>query len=91
MPGSCRSRASSAGTGHFDNRRVLPGRRRTGHHPDADRDVALGTCELFVAPRGVEHCPRTGAETAILPSEPGGVASTGDLGRPLIAEVEEWA
>ena len=32
-----------------------------------------------------------GAETAILPSEPGGVASTGDLGRPLIAEVEEWA
>ena len=56
-----------------------------------DRDVALGTRELFVAPRGVEHCPRTGAETAILPSEPGGVASTGDLGRPLIAEVEEWA
>ena len=56
-----------------------------------DRDVALGTRELFVAPRGVEHCPRTGAETAILPSEPGGVASTGALGRPQIAEVEEWA
>jgi hypothetical protein len=56
-----------------------------------DRDVALGTRELFVPLRGVEHCPRTGAETAILPSEPGGVASTGDLGRPLIAEVEEWA
>ena len=54
-----------------------------------DRDVAPGTRELFVAPRAVEHRPRTGAETAILRSEPGGVASTGDLGRPLIAEVEE--
>jgi len=54
-----------------------------------DRDVALGL--LFAAPRGVDHSPRTGAEAAILPSEPGGLASTGDLGRPLIAEVEDWA
>ncbi len=31
-----------------------------------DRDVVLGPRELFVVPRGVEHCPRADAETAVL-------------------------
>ena len=35
-----------------------------------DRDVVLGPRELFVVPRGVEHCPRADTETALLLFEP---------------------
>ena len=42
-----------------------------------DRDVVLGPRELFVVPRGVEHCPRADAETAVLLFEPGTVINTG--------------
>jgi len=31
-----------------------------------DRDVILGPRELFVVPRGAEHCPRADIETAVL-------------------------
>jgi len=30
-----------------------------------DRDVVLGPRELFVVPRGTEHCPRADTETAL--------------------------
>jgi mannose-6-phosphate isomerase-like protein (cupin superfamily) len=56
-----------------------------------DRDVVLGPRELFVVPRGVEHCPRADTETAVLLLEPGTVINTGDAGGELIAEVEELA
>jgi mannose-6-phosphate isomerase-like protein (cupin superfamily) len=56
-----------------------------------DRDVVLGPRELFVVPRGVEHCPRAEAETAVLLLEPGSVVNTGDAGGELTAEVEELA
>ena len=36
-----------------------------------DRDVVLGPRELFVVPRGVEHCPRADTQTAVLLLEPG--------------------
>ena len=52
-----------------------------------DHDVVLGPRELFVVPRGVEHCPRS-AETAVLLFEPGNVVNTGDAGGELTAEVE---
>ncbi|HEY2549130.1 MAG TPA: cupin domain-containing protein [Streptosporangiaceae bacterium] len=42
-----------------------------------DRDVVLGQRELFVVPRGVEHCPRADAETAVLLFEPSTVVNTG--------------
>jgi len=42
------------------------------------RDVVLGPRELFVVPRGIEHCPRVDAETAALLLEPGNVVNTGD-------------
>ena len=54
-----------------------------------DRDVVLGPGELFVVPRGVEHCPRADAETAVLLLEPSSVVNTGDAGGELTAEVEE--
>jgi mannose-6-phosphate isomerase-like protein (cupin superfamily) len=45
-----------------------------------DRDVVLGPRELFVVPRGVEHCPRADAETAVLLLEPCSAVNTGDVG-----------
>jgi mannose-6-phosphate isomerase-like protein (cupin superfamily) len=43
-----------------------------------DRDVELGPGELFVVPRGVEHCPRSDEGVEILLIETTGTASTGD-------------
>ena len=48
-----------------------------------DRDVVLAPWELFVVPQGVEHCPRTGTETALLLFEPSSVVNTGDAGGEL--------
>jgi mannose-6-phosphate isomerase-like protein (cupin superfamily) len=56
-----------------------------------DRDVVLEPRELFVVPRGVEHCPRADTETALLLFEPGDVVNTGDAGGDLTAEVEPLA
>jgi len=54
-----------------------------------DRNVVLGPRELFVVPRGVEHCPQADTETALLLFEPSTVINTGDAGGALTAEVEE--
>jgi mannose-6-phosphate isomerase-like protein (cupin superfamily) len=43
-----------------------------------DRDVELGPGELFVVPRGVEHCPRSDDGASILLIEPEGTPNTGD-------------
>jgi mannose-6-phosphate isomerase-like protein (cupin superfamily) len=53
-----------------------------------DRDVVLGPRELFVVPRGVEHCPRAEIETALMLFEPSSVVNTGDAGGELTAEIE---
>jgi mannose-6-phosphate isomerase-like protein (cupin superfamily) len=45
-----------------------------------DRDVELEAGELFVVPRGVEHCPRAGEEAHVLLIEPRGTVNTGDAG-----------
>ncbi|KOG49162.1 cupin domain-containing protein [Streptomyces decoyicus] len=47
-----------------------------------DGDVVLGPGELYVVPRGVEHCPVADEETAILLLEPTGTLNTGDAGGP---------
>ncbi|MER0481412.1 cupin domain-containing protein [Streptomyces sp. Edi2] len=47
-----------------------------------DGDVVLGPGELFVVPRGVEHCPVAEEGTAILLLEPAGTLNTGDAGGP---------
>ncbi|MET7369502.1 cupin domain-containing protein [Streptomyces sp. NPDC005566] len=51
-------------------------------------DVVLGPGDLFVVPRGVEHCPVAEEETAILLIEPAGVLNTGDAGGPLTKPAE---
>jgi len=43
-----------------------------------DRDVVLGPGELFVVPRGVEHCPRSDGGAEVLLIEPSGTVNTGD-------------
>jgi mannose-6-phosphate isomerase-like protein (cupin superfamily) len=43
-----------------------------------DRDVVLGPGELFVVPRGVEHCPRSDEGAELLLIEPLGTVNTGD-------------
>ncbi len=53
-----------------------------------DRDVVLGPGQLFVVPRGLEHCPRADDEVHALLIEPRGVVNTGDAGGPLTAAVE---
>jgi mannose-6-phosphate isomerase-like protein (cupin superfamily) len=53
-----------------------------------DRDGELGPGELFVVPRGVEHCPRADEEAHVLLIEPRGTPNTGDSGMPARAEVE---
>jgi mannose-6-phosphate isomerase-like protein (cupin superfamily) len=50
-----------------------------------DRDIVLEAGELFVVPRGVEHCPKADEETHVLLIEPAGTPNTGDAGGPLTA------
>ena len=44
-----------------------------------DRDVVLEPGQLFVVPRGVEHCPKADEETHVLLIEPRGTRNTGDV------------
>ena len=53
-----------------------------------DRDVELSEGELFVVPRGVEHCPRADDEAHVLLIEPMGTPNTGDAGGELTAREE---
>lgn len=54
-----------------------------------DRDVVLEPGQLFVVPRGVEHCPKADVETHVLLIEPRGTLNTGDAGGELTAAERE--
>ncbi len=43
-----------------------------------DRDVHLSEGELFVVPKGVEHCPVAAEKAELLLIEPHGTPNTGD-------------
>ena len=51
-----------------------------------DRDVELEPGEIFVVPRGVEHCPDAEEETAVLLIEPRETVNTGDAGGDMTAK-----
>lgn len=53
-----------------------------------DRDVELGEGDIYVVPRGVEHCPKADEEAHVLLIEPAGTPNTGDVGGPLTAAEE---
>jgi mannose-6-phosphate isomerase-like protein (cupin superfamily) len=54
-----------------------------------DRDIELSEGEMFVVPRGVEHCPKADEEARVLLIEPRGTVNTGDAGGELTAEERE--
>jgi len=43
-----------------------------------DGDVVLEPGELYVVPKGIEHCPKADEETHLLLIEPVGTPNTGD-------------
>ena len=45
-----------------------------------DRDVILGPNDVFVVPRGVEHCPLAVEEASVVMIELKGTVNTGDAG-----------
>jgi mannose-6-phosphate isomerase-like protein (cupin superfamily) len=55
-----------------------------------ERTVTLQEGELFVVPKGVEHCPRARSECHVLLIEPAGVVNTGEAGGELTAAGDEW-
>jgi mannose-6-phosphate isomerase-like protein (cupin superfamily) len=54
-----------------------------------DRDIELDPGELFVVPRGVEHCPKADEEAHVLLIEPRDTVNTGDAGGDMTAEPVE--
>lgn len=54
-----------------------------------DRDVVLGPNDVFVVPRGVEHCPKAVGEASVLLIEPKGTVNTGDAGGGMTANLRE--
>ena len=54
-----------------------------------DGDVTLGPGQLFVVPRGVEHCPITDGDVAVMLIEPAGVVNTGAAGGELTATYDD--
>ena len=57
-----------------------------------DKDVVLGPGEMYVMPKGVEHCPKAAEETHILLFEPAATAHTGETDSDLTvpADQQEW-
>ena len=52
-------------------------------------NVILEPGEMFVVPKGVEHCPMAEEEAHILLIEPTGYPNTGDRAGPLL-NAEHW-
>ena len=57
-----------------------------------DRNIELGVGEMFVVPKGVEHCPRAEADTHFMMIEPASTAHTGELQTNVTvsSENQEW-
>jgi mannose-6-phosphate isomerase-like protein (cupin superfamily) len=54
-----------------------------------DGDVVLRPGQLFVVPRGIEHCPIADGEVHAVLIEPVGVVNTGDAGGALTATYDD--
>ena len=53
-----------------------------------DGNVELGPGELYVIPRGVEHCPRSDEGAEVMLIEPTGTVNTGNSGGEMTAVKE---
>ncbi|MFT8395608.1 cupin domain-containing protein [Propionibacterium sp.] len=56
-----------------------------------DRDVVLGPNDVFVVPKGVEHCPMADDEVHALLFEPQGTVNTGDAGGERTSVLREFS
>jgi mannose-6-phosphate isomerase-like protein (cupin superfamily) len=54
-----------------------------------DGDVELGPGDVYVVPRGVEHCPKADGEVSAVLIEPAGTVNTGDAGGERTSAVRE--
>jgi mannose-6-phosphate isomerase-like protein (cupin superfamily) len=54
------------------------------------RDVVLSEGDLFVVPRGEEHCPVAAQETSLLVLERADTKHTGDVESELTVTDQEW-
>ncbi len=54
-----------------------------------DGDVALRGGQLYVVPRGVEHCPIADGDVSVMLIEPAGVVNTGGAGGDLTAQYDD--
>jgi mannose-6-phosphate isomerase-like protein (cupin superfamily) len=54
-----------------------------------DGDVTLGPGQLYVVPKGIEHCPLAEGEVSALLIEPSGVVNTGDAGGEQTATYDD--
>lgn len=52
-------------------------------------DVELGPGDVYVVPRGVEHCPRADGEVSALLIEPRGTVNTGDTPSERTTQLRE--
>ena len=55
-----------------------------------DGEVALGSGEMFVIPRGTEHKPSAAHECKIMLVEPAGTINTGEVRNYLTAKDGAW-
>ncbi len=55
-----------------------------------DGSLTLKSGEMFVVPRGLEHCPVALKECRIMVIEPASVVNTGDKGGKLTADNDVW-
>lgn len=69
--------------GHLTIRLRVPGSESTTH------DVSLAPGQIFVVPRGIEHCPVAAEEAAVLMFEPTDTPNTGDTGGELTREPDD--
>ena len=54
-----------------------------------DGEVVLSEGEMFVVPRGIEHCPSAEGECHLMLIEPAGTSNTGDASGPRTASEQE--
>jgi mannose-6-phosphate isomerase-like protein (cupin superfamily) len=54
-----------------------------------DGDVVLRPGQLYVVPKGVEHCPIAEGDVSVLLIEPAGVVNTGGAGGGLTAAYDD--
>jgi mannose-6-phosphate isomerase-like protein (cupin superfamily) len=54
-----------------------------------DGAVTLGPGQLYVVPKGIEHCPLAEGEVSALLIEPAGVVNTGDAGGEQTATYDD--